>query len=83
MPLTDAAIRAAKPGEKARKLFDGEGLYLEVSPAGGAQCWVLMVASARDSGDIDAVRRDMFSPPAPIDTAATAPSRHRPEIPSR
>ncbi len=35
MPLTDAAIRAAKPGEKARKLFDGEGLYLEVSPAGG------------------------------------------------
>lgn len=35
MPLTDAAIRAAKPGDKARKLFDGEGLYLEVSPAGG------------------------------------------------
>ncbi|MFV0679227.1 tyrosine-type recombinase/integrase [Ottowia sp.] len=35
MPLTDAAIRAAKPGDKARKLFDGEGLYLELSPAGG------------------------------------------------
>lgn len=35
MPLTDAVIRAAKPGEKARKLFDGEGLYLEVAPSGG------------------------------------------------
>lgn len=35
MPLTDAAIRAAKPGEKARKLFDGDGLYLELAPAGG------------------------------------------------
>lgn len=35
MPLTDAAIRAAKPAEKPRKLFDGEGMYLEVSPSGG------------------------------------------------
>ncbi len=35
MPLTDTAIRAAKPSEKARKLFDGEGLYLEVAPSGG------------------------------------------------
>lgn len=35
MPLTDAAVRAAKPTEKARKLFDGEGLYLEVAPSGG------------------------------------------------
>ena len=35
MPLTDAAIRAAKPSEKPRKLFDGEGLYLEVAPSGG------------------------------------------------
>jgi integrase len=35
MPLTDTAIRNAKPGEKAIKLFDERGLYLEVSPAGG------------------------------------------------
>ena len=35
MALTDAKIRAAKPGEKALKLFDGGGLYLEVAPAGG------------------------------------------------
>ena len=35
MPLTDAAIRAAKPKERSYKLFDGGGLYLEISPAGG------------------------------------------------
>lgn len=35
MPLTVTAIRKAKPADKARKLFDGGGLYLEVSPSGG------------------------------------------------
>jgi Arm DNA-binding domain len=35
MPLTDTAIRNAKPGEKPIRLFDGGGLYLEVSPTGG------------------------------------------------
>jgi integrase len=35
MPLTDTAVRNAKPYEKAIRLFDGRGLYLEVSPAGG------------------------------------------------
>lgn len=35
MPLTDAAIRSAKPESKPVKLFDGGGLYLEVAPAGG------------------------------------------------
>src|SRR5271168_3503595 len=35
MPLTDTAVRNAKPGKKAVKLFDDRGLYLEVSPAGG------------------------------------------------
>ncbi len=35
MALTAAAIRAAKARDKAYKLFDGGGLYLEVSPAGG------------------------------------------------
>ena len=34
MPLTDVAVRSAKPGEKTRKLFDSQGLYLEVTPAG-------------------------------------------------
>ena len=35
MPLTDKAIRHARPGIKPRKIFDGSGLYLEVSPRGG------------------------------------------------
>jgi len=35
MPLTDTAIRTAKPSTKPVRMFDGGGLYLEVSPAGG------------------------------------------------
>lgn len=35
MPLTDTAIRNAKPGAKPAKLFDGRGLFLLVTPAGG------------------------------------------------
>jgi hypothetical protein len=38
--LTDTAIRAAKPREKAYKLFDGLGLYLEVTPT-GSKLWRL------------------------------------------
>lgn len=33
--LNDLALRNAKPAAKPRKLFDGWGLYCEVSPAGG------------------------------------------------
>ena len=35
MPLTDRAIRNAKPGDKPVRLFDGGGMYLEVAPTGG------------------------------------------------
>ncbi len=35
MPLTDAVIRAARPRPKPVKLFDGDGLYLLIAPAGG------------------------------------------------
>src|SRR4051812_39100974 len=35
MPLTNTAILNAKSAAKPIKLFDGGGLYLEVSPAGG------------------------------------------------
>jgi integrase len=35
MPLTNTAILNAKPGEKPIRLFDGGGLYLEISPSGG------------------------------------------------
>jgi integrase len=35
MPLTDAAVRNAKPGAKPAKLFDERGLFLIVTPGGG------------------------------------------------
>ena len=35
MNLTATAIKNAKPNGKTQKLFDGRGLYLEVSPTGG------------------------------------------------
>ena len=34
MKLTDKAAKAAKPKEKIYRLFDGGGLYLEISPKG-------------------------------------------------
>lgn len=40
MPLTDIAIRNAKPREKPYKLTDGLGLFLLVTPAGG-KLWKL------------------------------------------
>lgn len=35
MPLTNTAIRNAKPGEKPIKMYDERGLFLIVTPAGG------------------------------------------------
>ncbi len=34
-PLTDAQIRNAKPSKKPRKMFDGGGLFLVITPSGG------------------------------------------------
>ncbi len=39
-PLTDSAIKAAKPKEKPYKLADGQGLYLEITP-NGSKLWRL------------------------------------------
>ena len=38
LPLADKAIKSAKPRDKAYKLADGGGLYLEVMPT-GAKLW--------------------------------------------
>lgn len=40
MPLSELKIKAAKPREKAWKLTDGHGLYLEVMPS-GSKYWRL------------------------------------------
>jgi integrase len=37
--LSDAAIRNAKPKDKPYKLFDGDGLFLLVTPKGGGGKW--------------------------------------------
>lgn len=38
MPLSDAAIRALKPGEKPYKTYDRDGLFVLVNP-GGSKLW--------------------------------------------
>ena len=38
MPLTDLAVKNAKPIDKTRRLYDAGGLYLEVSPV-GSKLW--------------------------------------------
>lgn len=40
MSLTDTAVRAAKPDAKARKVSDGQGLYLFIPPQ-GSKLWRL------------------------------------------
>lgn len=35
MPLTDTAIKQAKPADKPRKLADSDGLYIVITPSGG------------------------------------------------
>lgn len=35
MPLTAAQVLQAKPTEKTQKLFDGGGMFLEITPSGG------------------------------------------------
>jgi hypothetical protein len=40
MALSDAAIRKATPADKPMRLFDGGGLYLEISPS-GSKLWRL------------------------------------------
>lgn len=34
-PLTDTKVRTVKPGKKSKKLFDGGGVFLLVTPSGG------------------------------------------------
>ena len=38
MPLKDITVKNAKPRDKRYKLFDSEGLYLEILPT-GAKYW--------------------------------------------
>lgn len=44
-PLTDKELMQAAPGGKPRKLFDGGGLYVEISPA-GSKIWRMKFSDA-------------------------------------
>jgi len=35
MKLSDVNVKKAKPGDKARKMFDGGGLYIQIESTGG------------------------------------------------
>jgi len=78
MPLTDTAVRNAKPRAKQAKLSDERGLFLIVTPAGGkwwrfrysfdARKSYFLLASTRmfpsPAPEIDAIRRGNCSPTA-------------------
>ena len=70
MPLTDPALRNAKPGDKPRKLADGGGLYLLIQPAGG-KWW-------RFDYRFDGKRKTLSMGTYP-DTPLTAARQHRDE----
>jgi len=56
MALSDSAIRKAKPADKPLRLFDGGGLYLEISPSGG-KLWRLKY---RFAGNEKRLENDVF-----------------------
>lgn len=66
MTLTDAAIRAAKPTEKPRKLFDGGGLYLLINPD-GSRWWRVKY---RYAGKEKSLSVGVYRPGAPGHVAA-------------
>ncbi len=65
--LTDARCRAARPTDKAQKLFDGNGLHLWISPK-GAKVWRLAYR-------VDGVPKTISLGPYPEISLATARTR--------
>ncbi len=58
MPLTDSAIKAAKPAAKPYKLSDSQGLYLLINP-NGSKLWRLKYRMAGK-------RNSCLSAPTPL-----------------
>lgn len=59
MPLTDIKIKSLKPKDKPYKVFDGNGLYVYVTPVGGKKWRIKYYYNGKDSiytiGDYPAV----------------------------
>jgi hypothetical protein len=67
MALSDSAIRKAKPADKPIRLFDGGGLYLEISPS-GSKLWRLKYRFAgkeKRSSSSSGVRISALRAPGP------------------
>src|SRR5580692_4808016 len=89
MPLTDAAARNAKPAAKTVRIFDRDGLYLEVSPRGGkclkkARARTIDARQLLDAG-VDPSENRRAAKAAQVDGAAkpslpAAPNTIRPAI---
>lgn len=62
MPLTDTAIRNAKPTGRLRKLFDSDGLFLAVTPAGSKLWRVKVYVDGRET--IASLGEYVAKPPA-------------------
>jgi hypothetical protein len=79
MPLTIAAIRNAKPKNKAVRLCDSGELYLEVSPSGG-KWWRLKYRHGGELRAIGAGSRHVFpgrNPDKPISNNTMLFARYR------
>ena len=59
MPLTDRAVRNARPADKPIRLFDERGLYLEVAPSGG-KWWRFKYRFAGRRSGFHSVRTQTF-----------------------
>ncbi|MEI2771855.1 MAG: Arm DNA-binding domain-containing protein [Candidatus Competibacter sp.] len=51
MPLNDSAIKAAKPADKPKKLFDERGLFLLLNP-NGAKLWRVKYRFGRQGSEL-------------------------------
>jgi hypothetical protein len=50
--LTETKIKAARPRQRIYKVFDTNGLYLAIAPAGGRWWRVRLIKDRVDNGDV-------------------------------
>ena len=68
--LTESKLRAARPGAKLTKLFDANGLYAAIAPAGGVW-WRLRLITGKREQHLSSAR----GPKHRSTTHASAPRR--------
>ena len=76
--LTDTQIRLAKPRDRAYKIFDADGLYLQVNPQGGK--WWRFKYRWEGREKLLSLGRNDLSRRAGIVGVGTAASRRSPAV---